>query len=236
MRTRLEPARSRSRSRSPNDEAEARAALTDVLRMHRGRIQPSNWVRALGRKRKTSAIRASAGSERRARPASNRAYHVALISASSPTSSRRSPGTRRGQLRALRPKIVVPGHGPAGGPELIDAQRHYFMLVTRDRAGDFGRPRRQRRHAVDSRSCWRRPDDPEIRKRSPFAVSVVFLVPRPCGKDLSRAHEPDVRATTGIAARRTVLRRPCANRVVRRPHFQLRRPRASVAGGIARLT
>ena len=36
------------------------------------------------------------------------------------------------KLRALRPKIVVPGHGPAGGPELIDAQGRYFTTVTRE--------------------------------------------------------------------------------------------------------
>ena len=44
-------------------------------------------------------------------------------------------------LRALRPEIVVPGHGPAGGPELIDAQQHYFKRVTEeiDRAVASGR-------------------------------------------------------------------------------------------------
>jgi glyoxylase-like metal-dependent hydrolase (beta-lactamase superfamily II) len=34
------------------------------------------------------------------------------------------------RLRKLRPNVVVPGHGPAGGPELIDAQQHYFETVT----------------------------------------------------------------------------------------------------------
>jgi len=45
-------------------------------------------------------------------------------------------------LRALRPEIVVPGHGRAGGPELIVAQQHYFEVVTReiDRAIASGRP------------------------------------------------------------------------------------------------
>jgi glyoxylase-like metal-dependent hydrolase (beta-lactamase superfamily II) len=45
------------------------------------------------------------------------------------------------QLRALRPEIVVPGHGAAGGPELIVAQQHYFKLVTQeiDRAIESGR-------------------------------------------------------------------------------------------------
>ena len=45
-------------------------------------------------------------------------------------------------LRALRPAIVVPGHGRAGGPELIEAQQHYFKAVTRevDRAIASGRP------------------------------------------------------------------------------------------------
>jgi glyoxylase-like metal-dependent hydrolase (beta-lactamase superfamily II) len=45
------------------------------------------------------------------------------------------------RLRALRPKYVVPGHGPAGGPELIDAQQRYFEAVTRaiDRAIASGR-------------------------------------------------------------------------------------------------
>jgi glyoxylase-like metal-dependent hydrolase (beta-lactamase superfamily II) len=45
------------------------------------------------------------------------------------------------QLRALRPEIVVPGHGPAGGPELIVAQQHYFKIVTQemDRAIESGR-------------------------------------------------------------------------------------------------
>jgi cyclase len=44
-------------------------------------------------------------------------------------------------LRALRPAIVVPGHGPAGGPELIVAQQHYFKKVTQeiDRAVQSGR-------------------------------------------------------------------------------------------------
>jgi cyclase len=45
------------------------------------------------------------------------------------------------ELRALRPEIVIPGHGRAGGPELIDAQQHYFKAVTReiDRAVAAGR-------------------------------------------------------------------------------------------------
>jgi cyclase len=45
------------------------------------------------------------------------------------------------ELRALRPEIVVPGHGRAGGPELIVAQQHYFKKVTQevDRAIDSGR-------------------------------------------------------------------------------------------------
>jgi cyclase len=44
-------------------------------------------------------------------------------------------------LRALRPEIVVPGHGRAGGPELIVAQQHYFETVTQevDRAIESGR-------------------------------------------------------------------------------------------------
>jgi len=44
-------------------------------------------------------------------------------------------------LRALRPEIVVPGHGRAGGPELIVAQQHYFKKVTQevDRAIESGR-------------------------------------------------------------------------------------------------
>jgi len=44
-------------------------------------------------------------------------------------------------LRALRPEIVVPGHGRAGGPELIVAQQHYFRRVTQevDRAIASGR-------------------------------------------------------------------------------------------------
>jgi cyclase len=33
-------------------------------------------------------------------------------------------------LRALRPAVVVPGHGLAGGPELIDRQQGYFRAVT----------------------------------------------------------------------------------------------------------
>ncbi len=45
-------------------------------------------------------------------------------------------------LRALRPEIVVPGHGRAGGPELIVAQQHYFKTVTQevDGAVRSGRP------------------------------------------------------------------------------------------------
>jgi cyclase len=35
-------------------------------------------------------------------------------------------------LRALGPEIVVPGHGPAGGIELIDAQQNYFRAVTQE--------------------------------------------------------------------------------------------------------
>jgi cyclase len=44
-------------------------------------------------------------------------------------------------LHALRPEIVVPGHGRAGGPELIVAQQHYFEKVTQevDRAIASGR-------------------------------------------------------------------------------------------------
>ena len=44
-------------------------------------------------------------------------------------------------LRARRPEIVVPGHGRAGGPELIAAQQHYFKKVTQevDRAIASGR-------------------------------------------------------------------------------------------------
>jgi glyoxylase-like metal-dependent hydrolase (beta-lactamase superfamily II) len=44
-------------------------------------------------------------------------------------------------LRALRPKIVVPGHGRAGGPELIVAQQHYVTRVMQevDRAIASGR-------------------------------------------------------------------------------------------------
>jgi cyclase len=44
-------------------------------------------------------------------------------------------------LRALRPEFVVPGHGRAGGPELIVAQQHYFKKVTQevDRAIESGR-------------------------------------------------------------------------------------------------
>jgi cyclase len=44
-------------------------------------------------------------------------------------------------LRALQPRIVVPGHGRAGGPELIVAQQHYFRKVTQeiDRAVESGR-------------------------------------------------------------------------------------------------
>ncbi|BDE05550.1 hypothetical protein WPS_08260 [Vulcanimicrobium alpinum] len=34
------------------------------------------------------------------------------------------------RLRALGPAIVVPGHGDAGGPELIDRQQGYFRAVT----------------------------------------------------------------------------------------------------------
>ncbi len=34
------------------------------------------------------------------------------------------------KLRALKPNVVVPGHGPAGGADLIDAQQHYFKTVT----------------------------------------------------------------------------------------------------------
>jgi cyclase len=36
------------------------------------------------------------------------------------------------ELRTLRPEIVVPGHGRAGGPELIVAQQHYFKKVTQE--------------------------------------------------------------------------------------------------------
>jgi cyclase len=35
-------------------------------------------------------------------------------------------------LRALRPEIVVPGHGRAGGPELIAAQQCYFQKLTQE--------------------------------------------------------------------------------------------------------
>lgn len=33
------------------------------------------------------------------------------------------------RLRALRPEIVVPGHGPVGGPELLEATRRYLRWV-----------------------------------------------------------------------------------------------------------
>ncbi|MFE7748963.1 MBL fold metallo-hydrolase [Streptomyces sp. NPDC057428] len=34
-----------------------------------------------------------------------------------------------GRLRAMEPAVVVPGHGPVGGPELIDATRAYLVRV-----------------------------------------------------------------------------------------------------------
>ncbi|MFC8873108.1 MBL fold metallo-hydrolase [Streptomyces sp. NPDC057148] len=35
------------------------------------------------------------------------------------------------ELRALRPRIVVPGHGPAGGPEVLDATEAYLRMLRR---------------------------------------------------------------------------------------------------------
>jgi len=35
------------------------------------------------------------------------------------------------RLRALGPAVVVPGHGPVGGPELLDADGEYFQWLTR---------------------------------------------------------------------------------------------------------
>jgi cyclase len=40
-----------------------------------------------------------------------------------------------GQLRALDPRIVVPGHGPVGGPEVLDGTEAYLRLL-RDLAED----------------------------------------------------------------------------------------------------
>jgi hypothetical protein len=65
------------------------------------------------------------------------------------------------ELRALRPEIVVPGHGRAGGPELIVAQQYYFKKVTReiDRAIESGRsvdaeiPAIHRRMLADARTA-----------------------------------------------------------------------------------
>lgn len=35
------------------------------------------------------------------------------------------------RLRALRPRVVVPGHGPVGGPELLDFTESYLRLIGR---------------------------------------------------------------------------------------------------------
>jgi cyclase len=35
------------------------------------------------------------------------------------------------ELRALRPRVVVPGHGPVGGPELLDFTESYLRLIHR---------------------------------------------------------------------------------------------------------
>jgi cyclase len=34
------------------------------------------------------------------------------------------------RMRALRPSVVVPGHGPVGGPELIDATEAYLLMIS----------------------------------------------------------------------------------------------------------
>ncbi|MER5632054.1 MBL fold metallo-hydrolase [Streptomyces nitrosporeus] len=35
------------------------------------------------------------------------------------------------RMRALRPAVVVPGHGPVGGPELLDATESYIRMLQR---------------------------------------------------------------------------------------------------------
>jgi glyoxylase-like metal-dependent hydrolase (beta-lactamase superfamily II) len=63
--------------------------------------------------------------------------------------------------RELKPRIVCPGHGPSGGPEVLDNQIAYFKALRQEvrKLADAGRTPEQAKAAVDTIKATLRKDE-----------------------------------------------------------------------------
>ena len=129
---------------------------------------------------------------------------------------------RIAELKALEPKMIYPGHGAPGGPELLDETLTYLktfhdIVAAQGQAGrageDFAR-RRQRHQAADAGAAIPKLGRPELLDRSipaEYAVQLAALAPAPPadgaappGLGTAPAGTPSTATTPSPSARRLV--------------------------------